>query len=124
MSLAEARSDPLEAASPAAVTRELASYASAIRSELARYLGTGHSAPYLDELLADYPSRGGKMLRPAICIANARAFGGRLDRAVRCAAAVEMLHNALLIHDDIQDESLLRRGKPTLHALHGVPLAI
>ena len=124
MSLAEARPDSLEAASPAAVARGLAGYARATRGELAHYLGAERSAPYLDELLADYPSRGGKMLRPAICIANARAFGGRLDRAVRCAAAVEMLHNALLIHDDIQDQSVLRRGKPTLHALHGVPLAI
>jgi len=40
------------------------------------------------------------------------------------AAAIEMLHNGLLIHDDIQDGSQERRGKPTLQALHGVPLAL
>jgi geranylgeranyl diphosphate synthase type II len=43
---------------------------------------------------------------------------------VLTAAAIEMLHNALLIHDDIQDSSEERRGRPTLHALHGVPLAL
>jgi geranylgeranyl diphosphate synthase type II len=43
---------------------------------------------------------------------------------VRCAAAIEILHNGLLIHDDVQDGSELRRGRPTLHALHGTPLAI
>ena len=102
----------------------LARYASATRTQLAHYLDGGNSAPFLDELIADYPGRGGKMLRPAICIANARVFGGALEPAARCAAAVELLHNALLIHDDIQDGSDLRRGRPTLHALHGTPLAI
>lgn len=104
-------------------------YGAATRAEVARYLGTSTPSPYLDEMLADYPARGGKMLRPTICIANAQVFGANLSgdtmvAAVRCAAAIEMLHNALLIHDDVQDGSELRRGRPTLHALHGVPLAI
>ncbi|WP_338468462.1 polyprenyl synthetase family protein [Novosphingobium sp. ZN18A2] len=99
-------------------------YADATRGQLSHYLGTDNAAPFLDDLLADYPGRGGKMLRPAICIANARLFGGDVNSVVRCAAAVELLHNALLIHDDIQDGSEFRRGRPTLHAMHGVPLAI
>ena len=54
-------------------------------AELARYLPSDTGAPYLDDLLADYPSRGGKMLRPAICIAAALAFGGEPEarRAAR-----------------------------------------
>jgi len=99
-------------------------YGAATRKAVDAYLANDAPAPYLDELLQDYPSRGGKMMRPSICIANARAFGGRLEDAITCAAAVEILHNALLIHDDIQDGSEMRRGRPTLHALHGVPLAI
>lgn len=109
-------------------------YGAATRAEVTRYLATSSPSPYLDEMLADYPARGGKMLRPAICIANAQVFGAGLSGtqptgeamigAVRCAAAIEMLHNALLIHDDVQDGSEMRRGRPTLHALHGVPLAI
>jgi geranylgeranyl diphosphate synthase, type II len=102
----------------------LESYGQLIREYVDRYLTSQPQAPYLNELLADYPRRGGKMMRPCICMANARAFGGRLEDAVPFAGAVEILHNALLIHDDIQDESEERRGLPTLHSLHGVPLAI
>ena len=106
----------------------VARYASATRTELARYLAIEGHAPFLGELMADYPARGGKMMRSAICIANARIFGDRLGEdyapAIRCGAAIEMLHNALLIHDDVQDGSEERRGRPTLHAMHGVPLAI
>ncbi|QZD89307.1 polyprenyl synthetase family protein [Qipengyuania aurantiaca] len=94
------------------------------RVYLQHYLTPDTEAPYLDALLTEYPKRGGKMLRPGICIANALIFGGELKQAARCAAAVELLHNALLIHDDVQDESEFRRGLPTLHAQHGVSLAI
>jgi len=106
------------------VSAVLSDYGEAVRGAIQHYLRSHRSAPYLDELVADYPSRGGKLMRPAICIANARVFGGRLEDAINSAAAVEILHNGLLIHDDIQDGSELRRGRPTLHALHGVPLAI
>jgi geranylgeranyl diphosphate synthase type II len=64
------------------------------------------------------------MLRPCLCIAAARAFGARAEDAVASAASIELLHNALLIHDDIEDGSDQRRGVPTLHALHGMPLAL
>jgi len=105
-----------------------ARYARSTREVLDRYLALENKSPFLGELMADYPGRGGKMMRPAICIANARIFGEGLGEdyapAIRCAAAIEMLHNALLIHDDVQDGSEERRGRPTLHALHGVPLAI
>ena len=102
----------------------LARYSAATRGQLKRYLEIDRPEPFLDPLIAEYPDRGGKMMRPAICIANARIFGEAREEVYRCAAAVELLHNALLIHDDIQDGSDLRRGRPTLHALHGTPLAI
>jgi geranylgeranyl diphosphate synthase type II len=113
-----------EAASLDVMAAMMRDYGRATRRAVNRYLVSGDPAPFLDDLVADYPSRGGKMMRPSICIANARAFGGELEDAVRSAAAIELLHNGLLIHDDIQDGSELRRGRPTLHALHGVPLAI
>lgn len=116
--------EDLAAASPASTAAILEVYGRSTRAELNRYLDGDGGAPFLDDLIVDYPSRGGKMLRPSICIANARVFGGSMDDAIRCAAAVELLHNGLLIHDDIQDGSELRRGRPTLHILHGVPLAI
>jgi geranylgeranyl diphosphate synthase type II len=122
--MAQAAAADLDAAAPAAMAAMMADYGRATRGAVAHYLSSGRPAPFLDELLADYPARGGKMMRPAICLANARVFGARLEDAAPCAAAVEILHNGLLIHDDIQDESEMRRGRPTLHALHGVPLAI
>jgi geranylgeranyl diphosphate synthase type II len=99
-------------------------YGAATRAAMAHYLTADRPMPYLDELVSDYPGRGGKMMRPSLCIAHARAFGASLEQAVLTAAAIEMLHNALLIHDDIEDGSEERRGRPTLHALHGVPLAL
>lgn len=102
----------------------LQEYGSTTREAMARYLPDGYPTRYLYELVADYPTRGGKMMRPSICIATARAFGASPADAVRSAVAIELLHNAMLIHDDIQDSSAMRRGAPTLHMMHGVPLAI
>ena len=64
------------------------------------------------------------MMRPSICIATAKALGGTTEEAINSAVSLELLHNALLIHDDIQDESEERRGKPTMHKLEGVAMAI
>jgi geranylgeranyl diphosphate synthase type II len=116
--------EPPGGADPDVVSEVLAEYGAAARRTVQHYLSRERPARYLDELMAEYPSRGGKLMRPCICIANARVFGGRLEDALQSAAAVEILHNALLIHDDIQDGSEIRRGQPTLHALYGVPLAI
>lgn len=106
------------------VPEMLREYGTLTRATLKDYLPTRSPRRHLYDLLADYPQRGGKMMRPSICIATARAFGARLDDALHSAAAIELLHNALLIHDDIEDGSEVRRGLPTLHILHGVPLAI
>jgi geranylgeranyl diphosphate synthase type II len=75
-------------------------------------------------LMLDYPLRGGKALRPALCIATCRAFEGSLHRVRPSAAVLELYHNAFLIHDDIEDGSELRRQEATLHRLHGVPIAV
>jgi geranylgeranyl diphosphate synthase type II len=109
---------------PGIVGEILEEYGQAARTTVERYFDADNRSPYLHDLIVDYPRRGGKMLRSSLCIAHARAFGASLEKAVLTAAAIEMLHNGLLIHDDIQDASEERRGRPTLHALHGVPLAL
>jgi geranylgeranyl diphosphate synthase type II len=109
---------------PSLVSSVLQEYGAITVDALAGYLPTSEPRRYLYDLLADYPRRRGKMMRPSLCIATARAFGARLADAVPTAVAIELLHNAILIHDDIEDGSTHRRGRPTLHALHGVPLAI
>ncbi|MEO7135938.1 MAG: polyprenyl synthetase family protein, partial [Vicinamibacterales bacterium] len=78
----------------------------------------------LYELMRDYPLRGGKALRPALCIATCRAMNGYLEAVLRSAAAIELYHNAFLVHDDVEDGSELRRAEPTLHRKHGVPIAV
>jgi geranylgeranyl diphosphate synthase, type II len=102
----------------------LREYGDLTRAALAKYLPSREPRRYLYDLLSDYPQRGGKMMRPSMCIAAARLFGAPLENAIYTAVAIEMLHNALLIHDDIEDGSEKRRGRPTLHLLHGVPLAL
>ncbi len=59
---------------------------------------------------------GGKRVRPAMALLSARLFDAEPARAVSIAAAIEMLHTATLVHDDLIDGSLLRRGMPTLNA--------
>src|SRR5271156_6655923 len=99
-------------------------YGSIVRSVLPEYLPKKEPRRYLYDLIADYPQRGGKMMRPGLCIATARAFGAPIEHALGPAITIELLHNALLIHDDIEDQSEERRGRPTLHMLHGIPLAL
>lgn len=106
------------------VSEVLADYGARARALLAEYLPQTEPRRYLYDLVADYPNRGGRAMRPSLCLATARAFGGSLERALFTAVSIELFHNALLIHDDIEDESDMRRGKPTMHALHGVPMAV
>lgn len=109
---------------PPLVSEVLQEYGAATRSAMEAYLCTSEPQAYVHDLLADYPRRGGKMMRSSLCIANARVLGASLEDAVRSAAAIELLHNAMLVHDDIQDGSDMRRNRPALHVLHGTPLAI
>lgn len=95
-----------------------------IDDEITRLLPRSHRGHGLYELVLDYPRRAAKGLRPALCIATCRALGGGLGPVLPSAAVLELFHNAFLVHDDIEDESLLRRGQPTLHRQHGVPVAI
>ncbi len=68
---------------------------------------------------------GGKHLRPHIAFLAYMAVGGEdLADAVPLAAAVEMVHTATLVHDDINDHSLLRRGRPSVHARWGRTFAL
>lgn len=80
--------------------------------------------PHLYDLVSDYPRRRGKGLRAALCLAACRAFGGDERRALNLAVAIELFHNGFLIHDDVQDESVARRGGWTLHRSHGVGIAV
>src|SRR5580658_3852615 len=106
------------------VSSVLREYADRTRAVLFQYLPTAEPRRYLYDLIADYPRRGGRSFRPSLCIATARAFGTPMELALKTAVSIEMLHNAMLIHDDVEDESEQRRGKPAMHITQGVPIAI
>jgi geranylgeranyl diphosphate synthase type II len=69
---------------------------------------------------------GGKRIRPVICLAAAEAVGGSAEDARYAAAAIELLHNYTLVHDDLpsMDNDKFRRGKPTVWAQYGESTAI
>ena len=102
----------------------LSEYRAVTRERLFRYLPDAEPRDYLYTLAADYPRRGGRGFRPSLCIATARAFGASTEAALATAVSIEMIHNAMLIHDDIEDESEHRRGRAALHVTEGVPIAI
>jgi geranylgeranyl diphosphate synthase type I len=79
---------------------------------------------YLYGPLATYTANSGKRHRPLICMLACEAVGGDIKRAQRSAAAVEHFHTAALIHDDIEDGALTRRGEPALHISQGEGIAI
>ncbi len=69
-------------------------------------------------------SMGGKRLRPIICLYCCKLFGGAESQALPAALAIEIFHNFSLMHDDIMDKALLRRGKQTVHLKYDTDTAI
>ncbi len=79
---------------------------------------------YLYRPMREFIERPAKGLRPGLCLAACRCYGGTFDDALRSAAGLELLHHAFLVHDDIEDGSLSRRGATTLHRQVGESAAI
>ena len=69
-------------------------------------------------------THGGKRLRPHMVIKSCQVLGGNHTTAMPAAAAVEMIHNFTLVHDDIMDNDEVRHGVPTVHTKFGMPVAI
>jgi geranylgeranyl diphosphate synthase type I len=90
---------------------------------LMRQLAAGDRLDRAGLMVQEHLSTGGKRLRARLALLAADALGAHHD-AVPWAAAVELLHNATLVHDDIQDGDRVRRGQPTTWARHGVAQAI
>jgi len=70
------------------------------------------------------PKATGKRIRPILVLLSAQAAGAKWEKALPGAAAVELIHNFSLLHDDIEDDSPLRRGRPTIWRQWGIPLGI
>lgn len=78
----------------------------------------------MDDIVTRYLKIKGKQIRPILVILSARMFGSVSREVLLAGAALEMLHNASLIHDDIVDETALRRGMPTINATMGNHIAV
>jgi geranylgeranyl pyrophosphate synthase len=81
-----------------------------------RELSAGHGGPLTEAATATLAA-GGKRLRPMLVLLCAGGDGG--DAAVRAATAIELVHMATLVHDDVLDDAPLRRGQPTVAATSG-----
>lgn len=79
---------------------------------------------YLYNPLAHFTAGGGKRVRPVLVLLGAEAMGGAAEQAMSAAIAVELFQSAALVHDDIADESELRRGEPCVHRVEGTGVAI
>jgi geranylgeranyl diphosphate synthase, type I len=125
-------------AAPGVTTTILASlqtrFGRAIDDEIRALLDRLQAAPGLTTLLqyqlgyvdaeGRVSSSEGKRFRPALCLFSCEAAGGAWKAALRVAAAIELLHNFSLIHDDIEDHDPIRRHRPTVWRVWGEPQAI
>jgi geranylgeranyl diphosphate synthase type I len=93
--------------------------------ELSRHYGMmRYHMGWADENLRPAVASTGKRLRPLLCLLSCEALGGEWREAIPAAAALELVHNFSLVHDDIQDRSPFRRHRPTVWKLWGEALAI
>jgi geranylgeranyl diphosphate synthase type II len=106
------------------VEGHLRKVAKVVRRAMLDALPDGEPVRWLYGPMREYPSRPGKALRPALCLSASRAFGAQPDALIGVAVAIELLHNAFLVHDDIADGSEIRRGRPTLAESHGMAAAL
>jgi geranylgeranyl diphosphate synthase type I len=102
-------------------------YREGVDKGLVHYLGTKLSEKYLEKFypaMRHLPFGGGKRLRPILSVLSAEAVGGSSDDSEQFGLGVELLHNSSLVHDDIIDNDIKRRGIQTVHAKYGEQLAI
>jgi len=102
----------------------LQKYAAMVNQQIEQYIPRTGQPVTLHQPMWELLDRGGKRFRPALTFLFCKAVGGQERRALPAAAAVEILHNMTLIHDDIEDQSELRRGKPCIHIMFGQSTAI
>jgi geranylgeranyl diphosphate synthase type I len=74
---------------------------------------------WVDAAFERCDARSGKRVRPVLCLLSCEGCGGSWEQALPAAAAVELLHNFTLIHDDIEDQDETRRGRPTVWSIWG-----
>jgi geranylgeranyl diphosphate synthase type I len=106
------------------IESEMRDCLSAPDTTLAGYYGMLHyHLGWADKHFAPVHINSGKRIRPVLCLLACQSAHGNALRAIPAAAGIELLHNFSLIHDDIEDRSPMRRGRPSVWALWGIPQA-
>lgn len=82
------------------------------------------SSPLMQQVVHNFLQTKGKQIRPILVILSGKYFGDVTDRVLHAGAAIELLHNASLIHDDVIDESRERRGRPTINRVWDNHIAV
>lgn len=118
---------------PPTLEASAAAYRPLIEAEMRAVVGAGpdrlsgwmrYHLGWEDESGRPIATSGGKLMRAVAVVLACEALGGRVEHALPAAAAVELVHNFSLLHDDVEDRSDRRRGRPTLWALAGTAHAI
>ena len=128
------RTFPIAGNRDGSILTELVSrYGGAVDAELRRVVGDNplplydmlrYHMGWVDEIGRPLNAASGKRLRPLLCLLACEAVGGRIDAALPAAAAVELIHNFTLIHDDVMDEDHERRHRRTVWSRWGSAQAI
>lgn len=95
-----------------------------VEREIDRWVSRGLEPEILARATRHLLEAGGKRLRPCLALTACEAVRGKAEDALEAAAALELLHNFTLIHDDIMDQDEFRRNVKTVHILWGVPVAV
>lgn len=104
--------------------KNFSDYSAHIEKTLRDLTFPGNELAGLYEPVSYSLSAGGKRLRPSLALMAADAFGNAAERAERAAVGLEIFHNFTLLHDDVMDQSDMRRGRPSVHAKWDVNTAI
>lgn len=106
------------------VLKHMEERARMVEREIDRWVSRGLEPEILARATRHLLEAGGKRLRPCLALTACEAVGGKAEDALEAAAAIELLHNFTLIHDDIMDQDEFRRNVKTVHVLLGVPVAV
>jgi len=106
------------------VTKILTEIKPLIDKEIEKHISRKGKPQVLFEGCWKFFDYGGKRFRPALIALSCEALNGNVKDTIPAGAALEIAHTYLLIHDDIEDDSKLRRGEPCLHITYGIPHAL
>ncbi|MDE7377216.1 MAG: polyprenyl synthetase family protein [Muribaculaceae bacterium] len=104
------------------IQQSIAPELEALNARIRKQLGS--NSPLMDTVIDTYLRKKGKQLRPIVVILTAKMLGQVNDSTLAAAAAVELLHNASLIHDDVIDNSMTRRSEPTINSIWDNHIAV